>query len=96
MSDEDTIKESIELVERDVSFPRTVTMPLLLYRLCKKYGISISEATQEGALMMLRMNDAFMDNDGSIELAYKAANSKYKDKAQRFVDVINKMSVGSK
>jgi hypothetical protein len=86
------ITEVTEQIEKDVSLQRTITMPLLLFRLCKKYGISISEATQEGALMLLRMNDSFMDCDGSLEEAYKTAPSKYKDKVYTFTSTLRKLS----
>jgi hypothetical protein len=86
------ISEITQLAERDVSFPRSVTMPLLLYRLCKKYNISVSDATKEGALLLLRLNDEFIESSESMELLYKAAPSKFKEKTQRFIDVINKLN----
>ena len=81
-------------VEKDVSFPRTITMPLLLYRLCKKYDISVSEATQEGALMLLRMNDSFMDSNENLEKIYRQQPGRYKEKTDRFISVIQKLNGG--
>lgn len=86
-----TISETMHTIEKDVSLQRSVTMPLLLFKLCKKYNISVSEATQEGALMLLRMNDAFMDSEGSLEETYRNAPSKHKDKVQMFTALLNKI-----
>jgi hypothetical protein len=93
MSDE--IKETVISMEKDISIARTVTMPILLFRLCKKYRVSVSDATREGALMLLRMNERFMDCEENLEDSYKNANSKYKDKVRVFTSTIEKIT-GSK
>jgi hypothetical protein len=95
MNEENKIEEKIQPFEKDICIARTVTMPVLMFKLCKKYGISVSEATQEGALMLLRMNESYMESEESLETEYKLANSKYKDKVLVFTSAIAKMS-GSK
>ncbi len=94
MEEQNLKMDPAESVEKDLSLQRTITMPLLLYKLCKKYGVSVSDATREGAIMLLRQNDRFMDCDENIEEIYKAANSKYKDKIITFVNTITKLTTG--
>lgn len=81
-------------LENDMSIQRSVTMPILLFRLCKKYGISRSEALEQGALMLLRQNDAFMDSDANLERAYREKPSKYADKVASFTAIIRKLTEG--
>ena len=94
MTNEAFLGGHTEEVEKDICLPRTVTLPLLLFRLCKRYNISVSEATQEGALMLLRQNDAFMDSDGELEKVYRSKTGKYKDKVETFANTLNKITTG--
>ena len=83
-------------IEKDLCIARTVTMPFLMLKLCRKYGISVSEATQEGALMLLRMNESFMESTENLEVAYQNTPSKYKDKVRVFASTIDKISGSGK
>jgi len=91
MSDE-KIEETIQPFEKDICIARTVTMPILMFRLCKKYGVSVSDATKEGALMLLRQNDSFMDSDDALETSYRLTPSKYSDKITALTKVLRKLS----
>lgn len=85
--------EKIEINgKRDLSVARSVTLPAILDGLLIKYGISRSDAMREGALMLLRMNDGFMDSDDDLERAYRAARSKYRDKLELLTKAISKLS----
>jgi hypothetical protein len=83
-----------EAQENDYSIQRSATMPHLLFKICRKYNISISEALQEGALLLLNMNDKFSESDDVLENLYR--KGKYVDKRNALVSTIAKISGGSK
>jgi hypothetical protein len=91
---EEKIEETIQPFEKDICIARTVTMPVLMFKLCKKYGVSVSDATKEGAIMLLMLNESFMDSEESLETVYKNMPSKYKDKVEAFARMINKITTG--
>jgi len=88
------LTEKEQIVQDDVSLQRTVTMPYMLWKICRKYNISVSQATREGALMLLHMSDGFNSSDDNVENAYKDASSKYKEKVRVFANTINKITTG--
>lgn len=90
----DVIDEIVKNPEEDMSIVRSASMPLLLFKMCKKYGLSISECLQEGALMMLNRNDAFKDTDKD-NFIY-GSKGVYMEQVKKLTGVINKLTTGEK
>lgn len=84
-----------ELEKLDGSQTKTVSAPALLLKIAYKYGVSRSEALQEGMLMLLNQNDAFIMSDGTIE-GYYREKGKYKEKVTRLMKVISELGEGKK
>jgi len=70
----------------------SVSMPYLMRKVAEKYRISLSDAIQEGVLMLLNNNEQFQGTEDPYEITLK--KGLFFDKRQAFTRILNKTITG--